>query len=83
MNKELIDFIFKMSISIHEDTWFRSGDKTRGREVVQEWVAEQLALGFETYTTPVGSSWGTKVTKEEFEKYWKEHGKLSENQNEL
>jgi len=64
MTQEEVDRIFAITITIHEDPWFKKKERTR--EEVQSWVADRLAaLGI--YTLPVGMSWGSKVSKEHYE----------------
>jgi hypothetical protein len=84
MTREEIDLIYAITIRIHEDEWFANEKGKRGfppkrrdREEVQEWVAQQLGIAG-IYTVPVGCSWGVLVDKEYFDKYWKEHSKLKE-----
>jgi hypothetical protein len=76
ITQEQIDFIYNLTILIHEHQWFGTRDNSRDRDELQEWVAKQLASGLNIYTTPCGASWGILVTKEQFEKYWKEHSKI-------
>ena len=61
INQDFIDFLFNLTIVIHEHPWFK--EKNRTREEVQNWVAEKLAE-IEIYTVPVGMSWGMLVNKE-------------------
>lgn len=76
MTQEQINFLYKLTISIHEHEWFGKRDKPRDREEVQEWVSKQLALGMGIYTTPCGMSWGVLTTKEKFDEYWDERNKF-------
>lgn len=78
MTQKEIDFLFNVTIVIHEEKWFGEGKRRRDREEVQEWVAQKLANALGTYTIPVGSSWGRLVPKFEFDEYWKEHSKLKQ-----
>lgn len=75
MTSDEIDLLYSLTITIHENKWFGKRNKPRDREEVQEWVSKQLALSG-IFTIPCGSSWGTITTKERFEEYWNEHGKI-------
>ena len=76
IDQEIIDVIFSITLSIHENKWFK--EKERTRDEVQEWVAKKLASCMDIYTTPCGMSWGILTTKEKFDEYWNEHGKIKD-----
>ena len=86
MTQEQINYLFNITILIHENEWFGDTKKKclfgkekkirRDREEVQEWVAKKLAETMEVYTIPVGMSWGSLVDKETFDKYWSENSKI-------
>lgn len=76
MTQEQINTLYNLTILIHEHEWFGKRKKARNREEVQEWVSKQLASSMEIYTIPCGMSWGVLTTKEHFDEYWTEHGKV-------
>lgn len=63
IDQEIIDVIFSITLSIHENKWFK--EKERTRDEVQEWVAKQLA-DFGIYTMPCGASWGILINEEKY-----------------
>lgn len=83
MTQKEVDYIFSITIMIHEDKWFYENKGKRGlfgelpkrrdREEVQEWVAQQLATCFGVYTVPCGMSWGVIVDKDYYDEYWSTH----------
>ena len=75
MTQEEINILFSITITLHEHKFFGEG-KRANREMVQEWVARQIAVMHEIYTVPCGSSWGVITTKDRYDKYWEEHSKL-------
>lgn len=60
IDQDFINVLFEITITIHEDSWFK--DKKRTRDEVQNWVAEKLAENG-IYTVPVGASWGMLVSE--------------------
>ena len=51
--QKLIDIMFQIALTIHNDIWFLN----KNNEEVCEWIRNQLKkCGFETM--PLGSSWG-------------------------
>jgi hypothetical protein len=66
MTQKEVDVVFSITSVIFEDKWFK--EKTRTRDEVQKWVAKQLAEANETYTIPIGMSWGVLCNKESYEK---------------
>jgi len=72
MTQEEIDTLYSITIMIHENEWFGTNKPRRDREEVQAWVADQLAKSSAIYTIPIGSGWGTLVSKERFDSYWRE-----------
>lgn len=78
MTQEQIDILYSMTILIHEHEWFGKRKKPKNRNEVQEWVSKKLASCIGVYTTPCGMSWGVLTTKEDFEEYWNEHGKIKD-----
>lgn len=78
MTQEEINVLYNITIVIHEHEWFGKRKKPREREEVQEWVAKQLANSMDIYTIPIGMSWGSLTTKERFDEYWNEHGKVKD-----
>jgi hypothetical protein len=89
MTQKELNVIFSITISIHENNWFTGGKvetrdskifkkpKRRDRDQVQEWVSKQLSESLDIYTIPCGMSWGTEVSKEIFDEYWKDHSKIT------
>ncbi len=75
MTQDEINTLFSITISIHQDKFFGKGERI-DRNIVQEWVARQLATNLEIYTIPIGSSWGVLTTKEKYEEYWSKFSKL-------
>lgn len=65
--QKILATIMSITILIHEDKFFKRPDINRND--VQAWVRKQLADIHEIYTIPVGSSWASFVSKEEYEKY--------------
>lgn len=76
MTQDEIDLIFNLTITIHEDKWFGENGKRRDRNEIQEWVAIRLANMLNIYTIPCGMGWGILTTKEHFDEYWNENGKI-------
>lgn len=76
MSQEEINFLYNITILIHENEWFGKRKNPRNREEVQEWVSKQLAINLDIFTIPCGMSWGVLTTKENFEEYWKENSKV-------
>lgn len=72
MTQEEIDTLYSITIILHEDKYFGKRKKPLQRELVQKWVAEQLAKTLNIYTVPCGMSWGVLTTKEHFDEYWQD-----------
>jgi hypothetical protein len=79
IDQKFIDWLYNVTILIHEDPWFKEGGKKkvfkekprRDRAEVQQWVAQKLAeRGI--YTIPVGSSWGSMCDQEFYNKHKEE-----------
>ena len=63
MDQRDVDFLFNVTIIIHEDEWFGKRKNKRDRNEVQNWVAEKLKEhGVDT--EPIGMSWGVIVSPE-------------------
>lgn len=79
MTQKEIDFLYNITLLIHEDDWFgkRKKGTKRDREEVQAWVAKMLAqMGI--YTIPIGMSWGVLVEKHAFDEYWNKNLKTKD-----
>lgn len=76
MTQKQINYLYNITILIHEDKWFGNNKKRRDREEVQEWVSKQLAETMNIYTIPIGSSWGVLVDEDKFNSYWEENSKI-------
>lgn len=76
MTQEQIDVLYELTIIIHDDEWFGVRNNPRDRNDVQEWVAKKLSECMKIYTIPCGMSWGTLVTKEQFDTYWSMYSKV-------
>lgn len=75
MTQNELNTIFSITISIHENKFF-GNDSRIDREIVQEWVAKQIAISLEIFTIPIGSSWGVITTEDKYKEYWSKNSKL-------
>lgn len=75
MTQSEIDTIFSLVLTAHDHEWFGPNENRRSREEVADWISLQLAKAHGVYTKPCGAGWGLKVSKEVFDKYWKEKSK--------
>lgn len=56
-------------------------EKEKNQEIERKFkngLLKKLASCMDIYTTPCGMSWGVLTTKEKFDEYWDEHGKIKD-----
>ena len=77
MTNNELDAIYQIAFMIHGNEWFGKRENPRDIKEVQEWVAKQLAGSLNVYIVPCGAAFGVLTTKDDFDKYWNENGKLT------
>lgn len=70
MTHKEIDTVFQIAATLHTHKYFGERKDPKSLEEVMEWTARQLALSVKVYTIPMGSSWGSPISKERYEEYW-------------